>query len=146
MGGKLNLKGGSSSTKPKKKTKTSKFGEVDKVAAKSLARAASSSSMKYHASDADDNGRNLHDDNNNNDEDEDLTAAEKRSRKFKQMREKKEMEQVVRWVNTFSTACIVSMCSVLFRVWLTNIIPTCNLHYLASMSLQYEPSWTGWAI
>jgi hypothetical protein len=44
------------------------------------------------------------------------------------MREKKEMEQVVRWVTTFST-CIVSVCScVLFRVWLTNIIPTCNLH------------------
>jgi hypothetical protein len=113
MGGKLNLKG-SSSTKPKKKTKTSKFGELDKeVAAKSSARAASSS-MKYHASDAD-NGRNLHDDNNNNDEDEDLTAAEKRSRKFKQMREKKEMEQVVRWVNyflhgvyCFGMQCVVS--------------------------------------
>ena len=114
MGGKLNLKGGSSSTKPKKKTKTSKFGEVDKeVAAKSSARAASSSSMKYHDSD---NGRNHHDDNNN-EEDEDLTAAEKRSRKFKQMREKKEMEQVVRWAKLLST-CIVSVCSVciLFRV------------------------------
>ena len=118
MGGKLNLKGGSSSTKPKKKTKTSKFGEVDKeVAAKSSARAASSSSMKYH--DSTDNGRNHHDDNNN-EEDEDLTAAEKRSRKFKQMREKKEMEQVVRWAKLLST-CIVSVCSVciLFRVWLT---------------------------
>ena len=87
-----------------------------------------------------DNGRNHHDNNNNDEDEDDLTAAEKRSRKFKQMREKKEMEQVVRWVNYFlDMYCfgLQCVCSVSFD-WLTlywlAICTTCISVSLSSMS------------
>lgn len=96
-GGKLNLKG--DKKKPKKKTKNSKHGESsegDKVAKSS---ASSARERSNYGSGSDDDG--YHDSKKNHhdgSDDEGLTAAEKRSRKFKNQRERKEMEHVVRWV------------------------------------------------
>ncbi|KAL3795820.1 hypothetical protein ACHAW5_004770 [Stephanodiscus triporus] len=95
-GGKLSLKG--DKKKPKKKTKNSKHGESterDNVA-KSSASSAQERSNQAHGSGSDDDG--YHDSKKNHhdgSDDEGLTAAEKRSRKFKIQRERKEMEHVV---------------------------------------------------
>jgi hypothetical protein len=105
-GGKLNLKGDKKRPAKKNSKNSSKHGgessEGCRGTAKSLA--ASSRSDRHGGGDDDDD-----DDGNRNSgkkdrrggdgsDDEDLTPAEKRSRKFKSQRERKEMEQVVRWV------------------------------------------------
>ncbi len=93
-GGKLNLKG--DKRKPKKKSKNTKHGEPsegDRVAKSSNHNASSGSDDDgYH----DDKKKSRGDDS----DEEDLTAAEKRSLKFKLQRERKELEQVVRCVLT----------------------------------------------
>jgi hypothetical protein len=112
-GGKLNLKG-DKKRPAKKKTKNSKCGgessEGEKATAKSSA--ASSRSDRHGSDDHDDDGYR---DSGKKDprggdgsDDEDLTPAEKRSRKFKRQRERKEMEQVVRWV-PFWPVCVRSI-------------------------------------
>ena len=104
-GGKLNLKGDKKRPAKKNSKNSSKYGgessEGDRVTAKSLA--ASSRSDRHGGGDDDDDDGNRNSgkkDRRGGDgsEDEDLTPAEKRSRKFKSQRERKEMEQVVRWV------------------------------------------------
>ena len=96
-GGKLSLKG--DKTKPKKKSMTSKpklHGKIDESDNTSSA-SANSAGRRSHPDDSRvETNKNIHD--NNSSDDEDLTAAEKRSRKFKQQRERKELEQVVRCV------------------------------------------------
>lgn len=104
-GGKLNLKGDKKRPAKKNSKNSSKHGgessEGDRGTAKSPA-ASSRSDRHGGGDDNDDDGyRNSgKKDRRGGDgsDDEDLTPAEKRSRKFKSQRERKEMEQVVRWV------------------------------------------------
>ena len=96
-GGKLSLKG--DKTKPKKKSMTSKpkrHGKIDE--SDNTSASANSAGRRSHPDDIDETNKNTNVHNNNSSDDEDLTAAEKLSRKFKQQRERKELEQVVRCV------------------------------------------------
>jgi hypothetical protein len=96
-GGKLSLKG--DKTKPKKKSTTSKpkrHGKIDE--SDNTSASANSAGRRSHSDGIDETNKNTNVHNNNSSDDEDLTAAEKRSRKFKQQRERKELEQVVRCV------------------------------------------------
>jgi len=108
-GGKLSLKG--DKKKPKKKTKSSKHhgkGDESRATPSGSAGAAGGGGRRYHPDDDDSGGgvdedhraktTNSHNDNSSSSDDEELTAAEKRSRKFKKQRERKELEQVVRYV------------------------------------------------
>ena len=103
-GGKLNLKG--DKRKPKKKSKNTKHGEPsegDRVAKSSASSAQRDERSNHNASSgSDDDG--YYDDKKksrgDDSDEEDLTAAEKRSLKFKLQRERKELEQVVRCVLT----------------------------------------------
>jgi hypothetical protein len=104
-GGKLSLKG--DKTKPKKKSTTSKpkrHGKIDESDITSAS--ANSAGRRSHPDDSRvETNKNIHD--NNSSDDEDLTAAERRSRKFKQLRERKELEQVVRCVTIYDSRCAV---------------------------------------
>lgn len=117
-GGKLSLKG--DKKKPKKKSKTSKHhGKIDPSALASRGR-----SNPDDSDDEDHRAKTNNGKDNNSSDEEDLTAAEKRSRKFKKERERKELERVVR--------CVIS-----------NVI-RCGLHKkifsdtLAFLYFQYE--------
>ncbi len=95
-GGKLSLKG--DKKKPKKKTKTLKHhGKGDDESGKT-----SAAGRSHHDDNSDDGDVRTKTNNDGHDknssDDEDLTAAEKRSRKFKQQRERKELVQIVRCV------------------------------------------------
>ena len=106
-GGKLSLKG--DKTKPKKKSTTSKpkrHGKIDE--SDSTSASANSAGRRSHPDDIDETNKSTNVHNNNSSDDEDLTAAEKRSRKFKQQRERKELEQVVRCVTMYGSRCIIS--------------------------------------
>jgi hypothetical protein len=105
-GGKLNLKGDKKRPAKKNSKNLSKHGgessEGDRGTAKSPA---ASSRSDRHGGDDDDDDKGGYRNSGKKDrrggdssDDEDLTPAEKRSRKFKSQRERKEMEQVVRWV------------------------------------------------
>ena len=106
MGGKLNLKGDKKRPAKKNSKNSSKHGgessEGDRATAKSPV--ASSRSDRHDGNDDNDDNDGYRDSGKKNrrgsdgSDDEGLTPAEKRSRKFKSQREKKEMEQVVRWV------------------------------------------------
>jgi hypothetical protein len=115
-GGKLNLKG--DKKKPRgKKSRSSKHGGASSGGDEVAKKSSSASSMRRRgeersnrdrassSDESDDDGYHRSDNkgrknrgNDGDDDDEDLTAAERRSLKFKHQRERKEMEQVVRCV------------------------------------------------
>ncbi|KAL7526495.1 hypothetical protein ACHAWF_001792 [Thalassiosira exigua] len=86
-GGKLSLKG--DKKKSKKKSKKAKHGLGESSEGNDVAAASPSLSRSRDAYESSDDERRSHS------EDEGLTAAEKRSRKFKRQQERKEMEKVV---------------------------------------------------
>ena len=104
-GGKLNLKGDKKRPAKKNSKNSSKHGGESSEGCRGTAKSLAASSRSDRHGGGDDNDDDGYRNSGKKDrrggdgsDDEDLTPAEKRSRKFKSQRERKEMEQVVRWV------------------------------------------------